>query len=155
MSETRTRTDEPRRTTDDRPTEIQTIVRRFAALNVLAGLLGLVGPAVWGNDDDGLINTEPGLFLGVVAVNGPHALLHVLFGGLGLLASRDAELAHKHMKLNAAFFGTFAAVGLRRFGFERGVHMIAGLAVDGWGNLGHAVVSAFSLRTVLRYGPDA
>ena len=29
--------------------------------------------------------------------------------------------------------------------------MIAGLAVDGWGNLGHILLSAFSLLTVIRF----
>lgn len=146
--------DEERRTIGRKPSEIRSVARKFGALNVLAGLLGLVGPAVKGNDDGGLLNTKPGLFLGVVAVNGPHALLHVLFGALGVEASRDAASARQYMGFGAAFFGLFAAVGWRKFGFERGVHMIGGLAVDGWGNFGHALLSTFSLITVLRSDPE-
>lgn len=156
MSRTRTRPDEPRHAQDDeryaegdRPFDIRSVVRKAGAVHVLGGLLGLVGPAVWGNDDD-FVNVEPGLFFGRIAVNGPHALMHLLFGVLGVRASRDAGSARRYMGLNAAFFGVLAAVGLRRFGLERGVHRIGALAVDGWGNLGHVVISAFGLSAVLR-----
>lgn len=128
---------------------IRATARRYGALNALAGLLGLVGPLVWHNDDDGPINVESGLFLGLIAVNGRHAALHALHGLHGLRASRDAESARRYVGLSAAFFAVFAAVGIRRFGFERGVHSIAGLAVDGWGNLGHLALSAFGLWTLL------
>lgn len=133
-----------------RSSEIQTVVWKFGVLNILVGLLGLVGPAVKGNDDRGLINTKPGLFLGKVAVNGPHAVLHVLFGGLGLQASQDAASARRYLEFGAIFFGAFAAIGWRQFGLERGIHMIAGLAVDRWGNIGHILISAFSLLTVIQ-----
>ena len=56
----------------------------------------------------------------------------------------------RHMGLNAAFFAALAAVGFRRFGFERGVHRMGPLAVDGWGNLGHIVISAFGLLAAIR-----
>ena len=144
MSETTTLIDEGRRTERGHSSGIQSRVRAFGALHVLAGLLGFVGPAVEGNDD-GLVNVDPGLFLGRVAVNGPHALLHVLIGILGLRASRDAGAARGYMGLNAAFFGAFAVMGWRKFGFERGVHWIGPFALDGWGNLGHGVLSAFGL----------
>lgn len=125
------------------PSEIETIVRKVGLLHLLGGLLGLFGPAVKGNDDRGLINTEPGLFLGVVAVNGPHALLHVLFGAIGLRASRNADTARRYLRVSSVFFGVFAAIGWQRFGFERGVHRIGIFAVDGWGNLGHTLLSVF------------
>lgn len=149
MSETRTGFDEDRQRAYERPAAIQTVVRRFGVLHVLAGLLALLGP-VEGNDDRGLVNTEPGLFLGVVAVNGRHALLHILYGTLSVRAGRDAESARRFAGVGGVFFAALAAVGWRRFGFERGVHVVAGLAVDGWGNLGHALIAAFNFRTVLR-----
>ena len=154
MSESRTNPDNPRYPGDGRSFEIRSVVQKFSAVHIFGGLLGFVGPAVWGNDDD-FVNVEPGLFLGRVAVNGPHALLHVLFGVLGIRASRDAESARRYMGLNAAFFGALAAVGWRRFGFERGIHMMGGLAMDGWGNLGHLVISAFGLLAVLRSDSEA
>lgn len=129
--------------------DVRATARHYGALNLLAGLLGLVGPLVWENDDEGPVNVESGLFLGLIAVNGPHAALHALHGLHGLSASRDAESARRYMGLSAVFFAVFAAVGIRQFGFERGVHSIAGLAVDGWGNLGHLVLSAFGLWTLL------
>lgn len=149
---TRTRSDSAgeRSTATRRTSSVTDSVRRFGFVHAFAGLAGLVGPAVEGNDDDGLVNTEPGLFLGAVAVNGPHALLHVLWGLVGLHASRDEESARRHARLSAVLFGALAAAGWRRFGFERGVHRIGVLAVDGWGNLGHAVVSALGLRTAMR-----
>lgn len=130
------------------------MARRFGALNLLVGLLGFVGPLVR-NDDDGLVNTAPGLFLGAVAVNGRHAALHVGYGLLGLAASRDAASARGYMGLGAAVFGTFAAVGWRVFGFERGVHLIAGFAVDWWGNLAHAVLAAFGLSVATGSDPGS
>lgn len=154
MTRTATHADEEhgakRRRKQKRSSQARSAVRRFGVLHTVAGLLGLVGPAVWENDDDGLVNIESGLFLGVVAVNGPHALLHVLWGLLGLRASREEDSARKHAKRSTVLFGVFAAIGWRKFGFERGVHYIAGLAVDGWGNLGHAIISVLGLRTVLR-----
>lgn len=150
MSEVDTSLDGEQRVIDRKSWNVQSVVRKFGALNILAGLLGFVGPAMKGNDESRLINVRPGLFLGVVAVNGPHALLHVLFGALGVKASRDATSARQYMGFGAVLFGLFAAVGWRKFGFERGVHMIGGLAVDGWGNLGHTLISAFSLITVIQ-----
>ena len=154
MSEPHTNPDEPRYSADGQSFEIRSVVRKFAAVHIVGGLLGFVGPAVWGNDDD-LVNVKPGLFLGRVAVNGPHALLHVLFGVLGVRASRDAELARRYMGLNTTFFAALAAVGWRRFGFERGIHVMGGLAMDGWGNVGHAVISAFGLFAVIRSDSEA
>ena len=154
MSEPNANPDEPRYSGDGRSFEIQPVVQKFGAVHILGGLLGFVGPAVWGNDDD-FVNVEPGLFLGRVAVNGPHALLHVLFGVLGVRASRDAESARRYMGLNAVFFAALAAVGWRRFGFERGIHMMGGLAMDGWGNLGHGIISAFGLLALIRSDSEA
>ncbi|MFB6140421.1 MAG: DUF4383 domain-containing protein [Halosimplex sp.] len=131
-------------------TDIRTVVRRYGAFNLVAGLVGLVGPLVWGNDDD-VINVRPGLFLGRIAVNGPHAALHALHG---LSASRNPETARRYMGLSGAFFALFAAVGIRSFGFERGVHDVAGLAVDGYGNAGHALLAAFSLAAVADGGEE-
>lgn len=148
MSETRSSLDVDRRTDAENGTEIRRTVRKFGALNVIAGLLTLFGPAVEGTDD-GLVNTGPGLFAGTVAVNPLHSSLHLLFGVLGVAASRDAESSRRYVGLSALLFGALAAVGIGRFGFERGVHEIAGLAVGGWGNFGHAVLSAFSLTTLV------
>ena len=143
MSRTATHQDQRRESSEQ--SSVESVVRRVGAIHVFAGLLGLLGPAVEGNDDRGLVNTEPGLFLGVVTVNGPHALLHVLAGAVGLRASRDADSARRYLRASSVFFGALAAVGWRRFGFERGVHRIGVLAVDGWGNLGHTIISAVSL----------
>lgn len=131
--------------------EIQTVARKFGALMVSVGLLSFVGPLVRDNNDDGLVNTEPGLVLGEFAINGPHSLLHVLVGLLGLRASRDSGSARKYMGFSAIFFGAFAVMGWRQFGFERGVHMIGGFAVDGWANLAHTVISVFSFLTVIQF----
>lgn len=128
-----------------RSDDVEAVVRRFGAIHLFAGLLGLVGPAVWGNEDRGRITTDSGYFLGWIAVNGPHALMHVLIGLLGLGASREADSSRLYLLANGAFFGALAAVGWRRFGFERGVHPVGPLAVDGWGNLGHTIISAASL----------
>lgn len=149
MSEPRTNPDELRRPEDGRSFEIQSITQKFSLVHILGGLLGFVGPAVWGNDDD-FVNIKPGLFLGRVAVNGPHALLHVLFGVLGVRASWDAESAHRYMGFNAVFFAVLAAVGWHRIGFKQGIHMMGGLAMDGWGNLGHSVISALGFLAVIR-----
>ena len=149
MARTRTRSGANRQTETDRSRDVARTVRRFGVVHVAAGLLGLVGPLVWGNDD-GLVNTESGLFLGEIAVNGPHALFHVVWGLLALGASDDEASARRHAGLSAAVFGALAAVGVRRFGFGRGVHRIWVFAVDGWGNLGHAIISALGLRTLIR-----
>ncbi|UHQ99134.1 DUF4383 domain-containing protein (plasmid) [Natrinema zhouii] len=114
------------------------------------GILGFVGPAVWGNDDDGLVNLEPGLFLGEFAINGRHSVLHILVGWLGLRASRDPEAARQYMGFGTLFFGAFAAIGWEEFGFERGVHMIGGFALDVWSNVAHTVFSVFCVLTAIK-----
>lgn len=131
-------------TDKSRPTSVRDLVARFGVGHLVPGLLGLAGPLVWGNDDDGAINTDPGLFLGVVAVNGYHSLMHVAVGLAGLAASRDGDAARTYLGASAVLFSTLAAVGWRRFGFERGVHAMGPLAVDGWGNLGHTVLAGLS-----------
>ena len=146
---------ESRRDDAESVPSVESAVRRFGVGHVVPGSLGLVGPLVLGNDDDGLVNTDPGLFLGAVAVNGQHALLHVAAGVLGLLASRDREAARTYLGASAVFWSVFAVVGWRRFGFERGIHMIGGFAVDGWGNLGHSILSVLSLAALFEYGREA
>ena len=150
MSRASTLRSRSQREESSRGSDIETVVRKFGVIHLFAGLLGLVGPAVWGNDDRGPVNTEPGRFLGWIAVNGPHALMHVLIGLVGLGASRDADSSRLYLRGNGVYFGVLAAVGWRRFGFERGVHPIGPLAVDGWGNLGHTIISAASLVLSLR-----
>lgn len=143
-----TAVEEPHRR-DQPGSRAETVARRLGLFNVVAGLLGLVGPAIE-NDDDRLVNKDPGRFLGLVAVNRRHALLHVFNGLLGLRASRDRSSARQYLKRSGAFWTTFAVVGWRAFGFEPGIHMLAGLAVDRWGNLGHTVLSGVCLSTLLR-----
>lgn len=134
----------------DRP-HVETLARQFGVGHVVPGLLGLAGPLVFANDDDGLVNTEPGLFLGVVAVNGYHALLHVAVGVLGLLSSRSSDASQTYLGASAVLFGTMAAAGWSRFGFERGIHVMGPFAVDGWGNLGHAMLAVLSLGGLARF----
>lgn len=148
MPSTRTRLNE-QQTSNRQSSEIQTIVRKFGALMVSIGLLGFVGPAVWGNNDDGLVNIEPGLFLGEFAINGRHSLLHILVGWLASRASRDPEAARQYMGFGTLFFGAFAVIGWREFRFERGVHMIGGFALDVWSNVAHTVLAVFSFLTAI------
>lgn len=145
MSVERIHPDEKSRTEGRQLPSVDTAAKRFSAVNVVVGLLGFVGPVIWGNDDDGLINTEPGLFLGEFAINGPHALVHVIYGLLGLAFVRDTASARRFMGSSALFWGAMAAMGWRAFGLERGVHMVMGLAIDGWANVGHALFSVFGL----------
>ncbi|MFC6826762.1 DUF4383 domain-containing protein [Halopelagius fulvigenes] len=136
---------ERRRRTESGEPHVQTVAREFAALNFAAGLLTMVGPTVE-NDDDGLVNTDPGLFLGAVAVNGRHSMLHVTYGAVGLLACRTEASARAYLGLGGVLFAGLFAAGWRAFGFERGVHLVMGMAMDGWGNLAHALLAAFGLR---------
>lgn len=157
MTEPRQRRERRAESRDGRRSEpgslLLRLVRPYAAGHVAAGLLGLVGPLVEGNDDR-IVNVEPGLFLGAVAVNGRHAMLHVCYGLLGLPASRDRRTARGYLGLGAALFGALAAVGFRRAGFERGVHLVMGMAVDVWGTLAHAGLAALNLLAVVRSGDD-
>lgn len=133
---------------------VETAARRFSALNAAVGLLGFVGPAVWENDDEGLINTDPGLFLGEFAVNGPHALVHVVYGILGLVFVRDSASARRFMGFSAVFWGAMTAMGWRAFGLERGVHVVMGLAIDGWANVGHALFAVLGVTYTVRPQTD-
>lgn len=163
MFRARTLLDDPREDSDISDTErerrrpgIRRLVGLFGALNVAGGLLGLLGPAVWENDDDGLLNWETGRFLGLVVVNGPHATLHLVTGVLGLRAARDAGSSRRYAGLVTAFFGAMAAMGWRRFGFDPGVHEMGPVALDRWANVGHALVAllgAWALLTTER-APD-
>lgn len=156
MFRARTLLDEPREdsepsatTRERRGSGIRRRVRLFGVSNVAAGLLGLLGPAVWDNDDDGLLNWEPGRFLGLVVVNGPHATLHLSTGLVGLLAGTGDRSSRRYVQLVAGFFGALAAAGVRRFGFEAGGHEIGPLAVDRWANVGHALVALLGAWTLL------
>lgn len=129
--------------------DVRSAARAFALLHLAGGLLTLFGP-VTNNDSESLVNSEPGLFLGLVAVNRRHSMVHLLLGTVGLVASRDATSARRYMCVGTLLFGTLAAVGWRRFGFESGIHMIAGIAVDRWGNIGHTLLSGMGLFAVLK-----
>jgi hypothetical protein len=138
-----------------RPPGIRHLVGLFGALNVAGGLLGLLGPAVWENDDGGFVNWETGRFLGLVVVNGPHATLHLLTGVLGLRAASDAGSARRYVGLVTAFFGAMAATGWQRFGFDPGVHEMGPVALDRWANVGHALVALLGAWTLLRSGSES
>ena len=152
MFSTRTRSAEKRRTGDGQ-SDVRTVARRFGALNVLAGLLGFANPAVEGDGDRGPIAVTPGLFLGVIAVNAGHDLFHLPVGALGLRASRDAGSSRRYQGFSAALFGLFSAVVWRRWGFDREIHTIGGVAINGWANLGHTLRSAYSFLAAIRADP--
>ncbi len=59
---------------------------------LIGGLLGFVGPLVFGNGDH-LVNIHAGKLLGISSINGPHALLHVAMGLWGILAARASHRA--------------------------------------------------------------
>lgn len=141
MSERQPTADRELQHRSEHPSGVRSAAYTLGVLNALAGMLGLVGPLVWYNDDDGLVNTEPGLFLGLVAVNGRHALLHVLNGLVGVLVSWRPDSARRYLGVSGTFWGAFAAIGWRSFGFRRGIHALDGLAVDRWGNVGHTLLS--------------
>lgn len=44
---------------------------------------------------------KPGLFLGVIAINARHNLLHIVVGALGVQASRDATSSRQYMGFSA------------------------------------------------------
>ena len=136
--------------TKDELSDIQTGARGIGVLNALIGIIGFAGPAVKGNDDRGLINMKPGLFLGLVAVNAGHNLLHIMFGVLGVQASRNAESSYQYMGFCTAFFGLFSAAVWKEVKFDRDIHIIGGVAMNWWANLGHILLSAFSFLTVIQ-----
>lgn len=124
---------------------IEKATSAFGALNLLIGAAGLTGPAVWGNDDRA-VNIRPGKLLGVVAINAPHALLHVGVGAAALAASRDADLARRFMGAESALFAALAVIGTAHVRNEPGIHVVMGMAIDRMGNGIHAAWTAFGLK---------
>jgi hypothetical protein len=160
MTDERTRVETARRTNRRRARrtgqsdDVETAARRFGALNLVAGLLGFVGPLVWGNDDD-LVNVAPGQFLGKIAVNGRHAAIHALYGALGLAMGRDEKSARRYMGLGALLFGVLSAAGWRSFAFEPGLHVMRGIAMDRWANVAHGVLAGICLSYTGRSDSDS
>ena len=105
-----------------------------------------------GHDDHGLVTAEPGLFAGVIAVNATHNLLHVAFGVLGVRASQDVGWSRRYVGLGAAFFGALAGLDWALFGFDRGLHTLEGVALNGWASLGHALLAAAGAYAAIRSG---
>ena len=130
---------------------IQKATLYFAIVNLIIGVAGFIGPLVIGNDD-GLININPGMLLGIVAINWLHATLHLTYGLLGLWAKSDAGRSRSYMGLGAVIFGLMAVMGILSFGFASGIYIIMGMAVDAQGNVIHIVWFLFTLAFFLR--PD-
>jgi hypothetical protein len=60
--------------------------------NLIGGLLGFIGPLVFGSGDH-MVNIHTGKLLGITSINGPHALLHAAMGLWGILAARASHRA--------------------------------------------------------------
>ena len=73
-------------------TVVQWVTYYVGWSNLIGGLLGFVGPLVFGNGDH-LVNIHAGKLLGISSINGPHALLHVAMGLWGILAARASHRA--------------------------------------------------------------
>ena len=54
--------------------------------------------------------------------------------------------------LVAASFGTLAGLDSTLFGFDRGLHTLEGVALNGWASLGHALLAAVGAHAVIRSG---
>lgn len=80
-------------------------------------------------------------------------MIYIVVEALGVQASRDATSSRQYIGSSAAFFGLFAAAVWKERGFDRDIHIIRGVAMNWWANLGHIFLSASSLRTVIQ--PDS
>lgn len=130
------------------------MVRRFGAMHVLAGLLTLVEPAV--TDNDAMDSSTPNRGCSSTSSQSTGDTRYCTWCS----ASSVWEPAGTQNWLAGVSGRTRSSPGVRRrrlarFGSERGVHLIAGIAVDGWGNLGHTLLAAFSLVTLARTGSQS
>ena len=130
---------------------IQKATLYFAIVNLVIGVAGYIGPLVIGNED-GLININPGMLLGLIAINWLHASLHLIYGLLGLWARSDSGRSRAYLGLGAVIFGVMAVMGILSFGFEPGIHLVMGMALDAQGNVIHILWFLFTLAFFLR--PD-
>lgn len=130
---------------------IQKAALYFAIVNLVIGVAGYIGPLVTGNDD-GLININPGMLLGLVAINWLHAGVHLIYGLLGLWARSEVGRSRAYMGVGVALFGVMALMGTLSFGFEPGIHMVMGMSIDAQGNVIHLIWFLFALVFLLR--PD-
>jgi uncharacterized protein DUF4383 len=130
---------------------VQKFALYFGFVNLLIGIVGFIGPLVFGGGG-GLINTGTGLILGVIAINPPHALLHLLYGLLGIVASRNDQWSIAWSWGVVVGFGLLALGGWLLYGFSPGIHDLASLAIDAQGNLLHSVWALLGLVAALQ--PD-
>ena len=129
---------------DDVRRPVERAALYFGIVNLLLGLAAFVGPLVTGNDD-GIINTSPGLLFGIFAFNWFHAVAHLLFGVAGILVARSCESSRTYMWVSAAVFGVLTIAGFIGAGMEMEPQMLMGMAVNGADNLLHLLWTGLTL----------
>ncbi|NLF10839.1 MAG: DUF4383 domain-containing protein [Anaerolineaceae bacterium] len=129
---------------DDVRRPVEKAALYFGIVNLIIGLAAFVGPLVTGNND-GLINTSPGLLFGIFAFNWFHALAHILIGAAGILVARSCESSRTYMWVSAAIFGVLTVAGFIMVGMEMDPQLMMGMAVNGADNLLHLLWTALTL----------
>ena len=129
---------------DDMRRNVQKAALYFGIVNLIIGLAAFVGPLVTGNDD-GIINTSPGLLFGIFAFNWFHALAHLLFGVAGIAVARSCEASRTYMWVSAAVFGVLTVAGFIGVGMEMEPQLLMGMAVNGADNLLHLAWTGLTL----------
>jgi hypothetical protein len=132
----------------------------FGILNTALGVLGMLNPLVSNRRQQrtgiarylprrkqrGLINRQPGMFLGQMgAVNPPHAALHSALGAAGLATRSFSQLARPYMWISGLLFAALAVMGWSRIGMKPGVHTVKGIALDKRENIIHTLWGAAAL----------
>lgn len=127
---------------------IHRVATVFSLLSFVVGITGFIGPLVRGNRDR-YFNTRPGLQFGFMATNWFHSLTHALAGAVGFLPAVRAHYARSYVGALTGFFGLLAALGWLRTGSRRGVHMVAGMAVNRADNIINTIWASLGLLFTL------
>lgn len=91
-------------------TTVQKVVALFGVVFLIVGVLGLLAPSGAGMHMNASLDQYPKL-LGLFPVNLAHNFVHLLFGGLGLAASRTFGASVTYAKAGGIIYLVLAALG--------------------------------------------
>lgn len=120
------------------------MARYLAVANLVVGTAGSIGPFVTGNDDR-VVNVRSGRLFGLFAINGMHALKHLVLGAVGLRMHDSERRARRYLRLQARVFGFIAAAGWWKTWGRTGIHTVLGTAVNKPSNVVHTLWTTAAL----------
>ena len=122
-----------------RNTWLQQGALSLGVINLIIGLAAFLSPLMVGTGP-GLFTLGPGLLVGVFAMNGVHAVAHVVLGLLGIGLAGNPENARRYLWGAVAVFGLLLVMGLALY--QPGIYYMLGMANNAADNWLHLIIAA-------------